>query len=726
MYIKGIYKRTIYNRDNYTVGLIKVKDNDFDPGLNDKTITFTGYFSEINIDDHLLLNGEFTVHNKYGDQFLTHSYEIIIPEEKDGIVSFLSSDIFKGIGEAKAQKIYDALGNDTIKIIINNPEELSKIKGLTKKNITVLHDKLVEYESSIDTIVKLNEYGFTNKDSTLLYNKYKEKTMDIIKKNVYDIIDEVFFYKKVDTLALRHNYDVLDKRRIKATILYVMMEVTSSLGNTYLTYEEIQNYLKRALLKEVLENLFDECLIELEQEGKIVNKEEKYYLTKLFYAEKNITKRFVYLNNQPVQKIKKIDSIYDEISKNNFITYNEKQKEAILKAFTNHFEIITGGPGTGKTTIIKTIVEMYQNIYKLSSSDMLNDLVLLAPTGKAAKRMMEKVSYPASTIHRFLKWNKDNNKFGVNEYNKAAVKMVIIDEVSMIDTYLLDSLLKGLYYDTKIILVGDHNQLPSIGPGQLLKDLIESNQFTVIKLNELYRQRESSNIITLARDINDGNFDKDIFNCSDDLTYIKADSYDLIDKLNELLVGYVDVAYTDIAILAPMYKTKNGIDNLNLIVREIFNPQVNQNEIVLGDTKYREGDKVILLVNMPDDNVYNGDVGIITEINNNDKEIYIDFDGNIVKFNKSNYLNFKLGYVISIHKAQGSEYKVVIIIMLNEYGRMLYRKLLYTAVTRAKSYLYLVGEEMAMEKAIKNNLLNERNTTLLDMINEMYEEKSIN
>ena len=726
MYLKGIYKKNIYQRENYLVGLIKVKDNDIDPALNDKTITFTGYFSNINIEDNILLNGNFTVHNKYGNQFLSTSYEILLPEEKDGIVTFLSSDIFKGIGENKAQKIYDALGSNTIDVIINNPEALVKIKGITKKNIQILHEKLIEYQDSIDTIVQLNEYGFSNRDSTKLYNLYKGKVMEIIENNVYDLIDDDFPYKKIDIMALHHNYERLDKRRIKASIIYIFNEVINTTGDTYLLYDEIEMYLKRVLLDIIGEDVFLICLDELMKENKIIIENEKYYLTKMYYAEKNIAKRFVYLNNQKEEVIKKIDIIFNSIQKDNDIIYNKKQEEAILSAFKNHFLIITGGPGTGKTTIIKSIVLMYQKIHKLSLDGMINDIILLAPTGRAAKRMMESVHFPASTIHRFLKWNKDSNKFAVNEYNKVKAKMIIIDEASMIDTYLLDSLLKGLYYDTKVILVGDYNQLPSVGSGQILKDLIESKKFKVIELNELYRQKENSNIISFAYNINNGIMDNQIFNTEDDLTFIKADSSNLLDYFVDLCSGYKDINMNDLIILAPMYKTINGIDKLNLIAKEIFNPKDKEkNEILIGDIKYREYDKVILLVNMPDDGVFNGDIGIICEIDNDKKEVYIDFDGNIVKFTKSNYLNFRLGYVTSIHKSQGSEFKIVIIILLNEYGRMLYRKLLYTGVTRAKKNLYLLGEESAIKKAINNNIVNERKTTLLDMVNKMYEKKDL-
>ena len=725
MYLKGTFRKLIYNRDNYYVGLIKVKDSDYE-GLNDKTITFTGYFSEINIDDILVLKGELTKHNKYGDQFLTSSYEVVLPEEKDGIVTFLSSDMFPGIGEAKAKKIYDILGDDAINIIIHEPEKLSNIKGLTKKNVNILHEKLLDYEDSIDTIIKLNEYGFTNRDSSSLYNKYKAKVLNIIDENIYDLVDEEFGYKKIDLLALKHGYKHMDKRRIKGTILYVFDEVINTLGDTYLLYNEIYSYLNRALLSNVDFMLFEECVNELKTDGKLVLDNDKYYITKMYEAEKNIAKRFVYLNNQKEEKIKKLNIITDAIYDGNIITFNPKQQEAIKNAFKYHFEIITGGPGTGKTTIIKSIVNMYKEIYQKSSLEIANEIALLAPTGRAAKRIMETVGIKASTIHRFLKWNKETNKFKVNEHNKVDTKLVIIDEASMVDTYLLDNLLKGLYYDTKIILVGDYNQLPSVGSGQILKDLIESEMFNVIELSELYRQKENSNIITFAYDINHGDYNKEIFNKEDDLTFIPCDSYNLIDKFSELCYSYQDFNPNEIIILAPMYKTINGIDNLNLIAREIFNPESDdKEEILIGDTLYREFDKVIELVNMPDDDVYNGDIGVICEINKEEMAVYVDYDGNIVKYTKSNFSNFRLGYVTSIHKSQGSEFKVVIMIILNEYNRMLYRKLLYTGVTRAKKNLYLLGEEKAIERAISNNIINERKTTLLDFVKKSYEKRSI-
>ena len=725
MTIEGVYKRTIFNNsDNgYLVGLIKVTENDIDASLNNKTITFTGYFNDINIEDNLRLVGTFTRHNRYGEQFSVTSYEIIMPTTENSIISFLSSGIFKGIGEGKAKRIYETLGDDCISIMSNDIDALVGIKGISKKNREDIYNTLLEYSDNLEIIVKLNEYGFNSKDSTTLYHKYKNKVIELIDEDIYNLVNEDtnFGFKKIDNLALKLDYSNDDIRRIKAGIIYVINEVVNTVGDTYLFKSEIYNYLKRALLVILEEDYFDQAINDLIKEDKLVLIDNKYYLKKVYDAECNIAKRISYLTNLDDNKYKKLNELLLNNEKKYNIDYNSEQEEAIKNSFIKNVLVITGGPGTGKTTIIKSIVSIYQELYKLSRDELYEKITLLAPTGRASKRIMETVNMPASTIHRFLKWNKETNKFGVNEHNKVHTDMVIVDEASMVDTYLLDNLLKGLRFDTKLILVGDVNQLPSVGSGQILKDIIDTEKVPVVKLEKLYRQEANSNIITFAYDVNNGVYDNSLFNNYDDLTYIKTDSYNLMDKFSELCYTYKDYDYNDLIMMAPMYKTINGIDNLNNIAREIFNPKENnKHEIVIGDTLFRENDKVIELVNMPDYNVFNGDIGIITEIDKDKNEVTVDYDGNIVKYTKSNYTNFKLGYVISIHKSQGSEFKVVIMVLLNEFNRMLYRKLLYTGITRAKQNLFILGEEEAIKKAINNNELLKRKTSLYEMINDRF------
>ncbi len=721
--IKGNFKKYIYKSDKgYIIGLFKVKETD-DKDLEfyiDHTITFTGYFHEINEDDTYIFNGKLVEHEKYGEQFSVESYERVMPEEKDSIVDFLSSGIFKGIGEKTAQKIVDNLGKDTLNVILENANNLLLIPNITKKQITTLHNTLVEYESSYKTVLQLNEMGFSTRDSLIIYNTYKQRTLEILEKNIYllmEDIDEITF-KKIDLFALKQNIKRDDTRRIMASILYIMDEVSNLYGHSYFSKDELFQYAIRALGNNIGQNDFDIALNELISQIKVITNEGKYYLKEMYEAEENIVKRCGYLIRKEDNTNKNLDKCLNEVEEIFAHKYNKEQTKAIKESFTKNFLIVTGGPGTGKTTIIQAICELYKRINKLSHEKTVKEIALLAPTGRASKRISESTMMPALTIHRFLKWNKDNNHFAVNENNKSDVKLVIIDEFSMVDTYLFDSLLKGLRYDTRIIIVGDYNQLPSVGPGQLLKDMIESNCLNTIELKELYRQETDSNIITLAYQINENNLDTTIFNQQEDLSFLPVMTNNLKNKVVEISSLYQ--TSKSFQVLAPMYKTINGIDQLNLELQKVFNPkEKNKKEIIINGILFREKDKVIQLTNMPDENVFNGDIGYIDSIKNDSKkEININFDGNIVRYTGSNFNKFKHAYVISIHKSQGSEFDTVIIPIVKGYGKMLYRKLIYTAVTRCKKNLYLIGEIEALNIAINNNDTDIRRTSLKDRIIE--------
>lgn len=718
-YIKGTFKKRIFHTDKgYVVGLFKVKeasDEELEFYIN-HTISFTGYFHELTEEENYIFYGKIVEHEKYGEQFQVERYERVLPEEKDSIVEFLSSGLFKGIGEKTAKNIVNCLGKDTLSIILENPNNLLLVPSVTKKQITTLHNTLVEYEASYKTVVELNELGFSTKDSLMIYNKYKVQTIPVIENNIYQLmedIDEITF-KKVDTIFLKQE-DMKrdDERRIMASILYTMEEVCNLYGHSYLEKEAMFSYSIRALGNQIGQNDFDLALEHLIKDIKVIEKDNKYYLKKFYEAEMNIASRCGYLMRKEDNRDKKLDKTVYEVSKFFDCAYNKEQLEAIEKSFQKNILIVTGGPGTGKTTIIKAICELYKQMNRLSYENLVKDIALLAPTGRASKRMSESTMLPALTIHRFLKWNKDNNRFAVNEYAKSEVKMVIVDEFSMVDTLLFDNLLKGLLYDTKIILVGDYNQLPSVGTGQLLKDMIESEKINVVQLKELYRQQENSNIISLAYQINENNLTTAIFNQQEDLTFVPVPSMALKQKVLEISSLYKKNS-NSFQVLAPMYKTINGIDLLNSSLQEVFNPKAKtKKEILINGVLYREKDKVIQLTNMPDENVFNGDIGYIESIDNgNKKEILIDFDGNIVRYTAANFNKFKHAYAISIHKSQGSEFDTVIIPIVKGYGKMLYRKLIYTAVTRCKKKLYLIGEIEALEMAIQNNDTDIRNTTL--------------
>ena len=721
----GHITRTIFKSENdYCVLIFRVKENDIDENYNNKSITITGYFYDIDDLDEISIIGEFQKHQRYGEQFNVSSYQKIIPEDKNSIVAFLSGGTFKGIGEAKALKIYEKLGDDAINKIKQDRRVLDDIKSLTEKNKEAIVNKLLELDQSTDTLISLADLGFSSSDSVMIYKNYKEKTIDVVNQDVYSLFYDIekISFQKIDKIALKNNFKKSDERRIKAGIVYAMQTLGAERGDTYFYKEEIFQTLKIVINYEPDYEEFENYLEELVNNLQIVNLDNKYQLINYYEADNNIVKRLTYLNNKEDIYCKKdLDKKIREFEEENGITYDDIQKDAIKKAFLKNFLIITGGPGTGKTTIIKSIVSLYKDIYNKKYSDIDDSVVLLAPTGRASKRIMEATLYKASTIHRFLKWNKDTNKFQVNEHNKSDAKLVIIDEVSMLDTLLFSSLLNGLKYDTRIILVGDANQLPSVSPGEVLKDLVKSEVFEVIELKNLYRQAGESNIVNLAYDVNNGEVNYSLFNKDSDLFFYKADSMDLKDKLTTIMKNFKNKDYHDYQVMAPMYKTLNGIDNLNKMLQNLFNPKSsNKNEIVIYDVVYRVGDKVLQLMNMPDDNIYNGDIGIIMEIDNLKKEVLIDFDGNLVTFNKSNFMNFTLGYAISIHKSQGSEFKTVIIPVLKEYGRMLYRKLLYTGVTRSKQELILIGEAEAFQKGVLSNREDSRKTDLCEKIKKRY------
>lgn len=722
-YIKGNYRRSIYqNSQGYNIGLFKVMDTD-DEKLADyiaHTITFTGYFHELNDMDTYLFYGKLVTHPKYGEQFQVDNYERCKPEEKDSIIEFLTSGLFKGIGEKKAKAIVDVLGKDTLKIILENPDNLILIPGVTKKNIEVLHTKLQEYESSYEIILFLTELGFSTKDAMIVYNFYKNKTKNIIDTNIYKIIEDIYnmTFKKIDAIALKSGLEKTASIRVEASIIYIMNELSNAYGHSYYFKEEIASYLPRVLGVNITEKLFLDALESLEKNLSIVKKEDRYYLKEMYESETLITKRFRMLSREEDIVIKDIDSKIKELENLFGITYNDQQFSAIKNSLLKKILIITGGPGTGKTTIMKGITELYRTINKLSYEQLQEKIALLAPTGRAAKRMSESTLLRASTIHRFLKWQKETNKFQVNEYNKSRVEFVIIDEGSMIDTYLMASLLKGISANCKIILVGDDHQLPSVGPGQVLHDLIESNCLQKVELTELYRQGKDSNILTLAYDIRQGEVNEEVFNIGDDLTFIKATSSQVVENVLEITDTYQDLSYKEFQILCPMYKTIAGIDEINRHVQNKVNPKSkNKKEIQYGDVIFRENDKVLQLTNMPDENVYNGDIGIIKEIKiSPKKEIIIDFDNNIVKYTPSNFNNFRLAYAISIHKAQGSEFDVVIIPIVRNYNKMLYRKLIYTGITRSKKKLYLIGDINALKYAVSNNNSDIRRTSIKDYL----------
>ena len=731
-YIKGNFRKSIFSSDTgYVIGLFKLKETN-DKLLQEQinhTITFTGYFHELNEDDTYIMYGEVIDHPKYGIQFQSNSYERVKPTDKDTIAIFLASDLFKGVGEKLAKSIAETLGDETIDKILSDPTCLYAVPKLTKEKANNIANTVKKYEESHQNIAKLIDIGFSMKEALNIYNEYKSNTTKIIETNIYQITYNLpnISFLKIDKAAKNLNIDPKSKQRVKAAVLYIMKELVYHYGDSYLDEDTIIRNTNQ-FLKIGYEN-YSEIFKSLEENDYIVINNDEFYLKEIWDAENNITERIYHLASKKTKENKKLPALIEEMEKINKIKYNEQQKKAITKALEDNLLVITGGPGTGKTTIIKAITELYQHINKISNYKVTEKLALLAPTGRASKRMSESTNLPASTIHRFLKWNKELDEFMINENNKSDVELVIVDEVSMIDINLFNSLMKGLKSNVKMILVGDYNQLPSVGPGNLLKDLIQSKCIDTIKLNHLYRQGEDSYIISLAHEIKNGNLTENYLETYKDYTFLKCSDNHIKNNLMNLCKKIIDKGYDykHMQILAPMYRGKNGIDILNKHLQNVFNPKSKEKrEIKSGDVIFREGDKILQLENMPDENIYNGDIGIIKYIKNSSKknELYIDFDGNLVKFTPKDFNKIKHGYIISIHKSQGSEFDMVIMTMSFDYKRMLYKKLIYTGVTRAKRKLILIGQPDAFAYSVHNNNVYERKSKLLEKI--MYRFKKNN
>lgn len=739
VYIKGNFKKTIFKSDKgYVIGLFRVKETNSAEleDFENKTITFTGYFHELNEEDMYIFYGESLEHPKYGFQFQVSEYERVKPEDKDGLIEFLSSDLFPGVGDKMAAAIVDTLGLDVLDKIMVDPAILNLVPKLTSKKATSIYNSLIKYNESSATIIYLTELGFSMKDAMSIYNVYKNMTKDIIEKNIYSIIDNVdeLSFLKVDDIAMKQGINPDDSNRVKATIIYVVKNLVFSNGDTYLEYGDIIKNVELYLRIELNTDYFDDNLFELEKENKIIKYDEHYYLIDVWKAEDYVANKIIKLASRENKVYPKLNNYLSHLEETTGITYNDKQKEAIMKALQSNILIITGGPGTGKTTIINAIVELYSELNKLSNDQLTEKLALLAPTGRASKRMSESTNLPASTIHRFLKWNKETNKFAVDEYTPDKSNFIIVDEVSMIDINLLDSLFKGLTDNIQVVLVGDYNQLPSVGPGQVLKDLIESDVIDTVHLDLLYRQDENSYINTLAIEIKDNDLSENFLETRSDYTFLECNGSSIKENLKKLCKQVLNKGYDykRVQLMAPMYHGENGIDNLNIELQKIFNaPSDDKREIIYGDVTYRENDKILQLVNMPDLNVFNGDIGVIKSIiyantsKSGKNEIDIDFDGNVVKYVPKDFNKFKHGYIISIHKAQGSEFEMVILPICNSFKRMLYRKLLYTAITRAKKKLIILGEPSAFVYSVNNGSEYIRKTSLLNKItNILYNNKN--
>ena len=713
-YIKGNIVKILYESSTgYKVGLFKVKESsdDVKEFLN-KTMTFTGNFMPLNNEITYIFKGNLINHARFGIQFNVTSYESVIPSDTDEIIMYLSSGIFKGIGPKTAKVIVDTFGEETINEIKNGNPVLSRLKGMNEKKARELTKKILEYDKDQELIIEFNKLGFTTEECLKIVNKYKDRCFDIIENNIYMLESDINFIK-LDKVFLT-NHDEFECVRIDALIKYSIKNLCYTTGDTLVTRESLYLEMNKYFSTNLDSKLFLDRLNDLIVCKTVIEVDEFITLNMFYETEVEIADTINYLNKiKPTFNKEDIDVYINKYQKENNITFNNSQIEAIKGSLLNNLFIITGGPGTGKTTIIKAVVDIYE---KLCGDIELKDITLLAPTGKASKRITESVHRKSSTIHKFLKWNKETKEFSVNRFNPVDTRLVIIDEFSMVDIFLFNSLLDGLTSKVKLILVGDANQLPSIQPGNILADLLSDKNLPGIYLTDIYRTKKESYIIPLAMDIKNRKVFEDFPTNYEDFKFFSVADIQIKSYLTTIFKHARDknMSIEDFQVLIPMYKGENGIDNINNLMQSIFNPEsIMKKEIVIRDVTYREGDKVIQLVNDVDYNIFNGDNGYIKRIiMGKNPFIEIDYNGNVVSYKKGKFDEFTLAYAISVHKSQGSEYDNVVVVLPSNMKRMLYNKLIYTAVTRAKKSLIIIGNIDSLNYAVKTEYSVYRNTAL--------------
>lgn len=729
-----VYDIKFRNDENgYTVFSLEQDD--------DKLITVVGKFPEMSVGQNLLLEGEYVFNAKFGKQFSAEKCTFVEPTSLEGIYKYLCSGLIKGVGPITAQNIVNAFKEETLYIIEYNPMKLSEVRGISINKANAIAQSYKDIKQMQNTIIFLQNYEITTNMAVKIYKQYGDKVKEIMETNPYKLIEDVdgIGFSTADKIALKMGILPDSEFRLRAGLYHILKDSAEKSGNTYIPYESaissLYNLLKldnedeEKLEKVIFELAIDDVIKILTIDDK--NSQKALMLSSLYYTERNIaTKIFQLLNSNslPFIDVTKEIEFYEEINK---ITLHENQKQAVAMGINNNISVITGGPGTGKTTIIKCIISILKGQGK--------KFILMAPTGRAAKKMSESTGEEAKTIHRALDLDFKNGRgifFSYNESNPLPFDTIIVDEVSMIDVFLMNSLLKAIKRTAQIILVGDKNQLPSVGAGNVLADILASKVVNVATLTEIYRQDAKSLIISNAHAINKGVMPV-LDNSSNDFYFVKKEEQqDILEAILQLqsqrLPKYYNIEPLKIQVIAPLKQGLCGIDNLNRKLQEVINPKSDfKTEIVTENIIYRLGDKVMQISNNYEQEwtkyengfyeeglgVFNGDIGTIEFIDISTQEVVVNFDdGRTTRYNKSNLNELVLAYAITIHKSQGSEFDIVVMPAILGANSILTRNLLYTAVTRAKKCVVIVGTKFAISRMVANNYTLERFTTLKKLL----------
>lgn len=716
--LRGIVDRiTFQNEENgYTVARLQVEGS---TAYDNRLATIVGEMLSINPGETVVLEGEWTTHKQYGTQFKIESYQTVYPSTVEGMRRYLGSGLIKGIGPVTAKRIVDHFGKEALDVIERDPKRLVEVEGLGAKRAKWIIKAWEDQREIHNVMLFLQSHEVGTGYAVKIWKRYGHEAIELIKENPYRLSVDVWGigFLTADRIAQKMGIPAHSDRRIQAGLLHVLNEAADKEGHVFLPEDALIESCAEAL--EVPVDAIAPCVTQLLSEESVVVDDKRVYLPHLYYAEQGAATRCYQLSQVQRIELGNIPAEIKVIEQRDGVTFAPRQKLALEKALSHNLLVLTGGPGTGKTTTIKGLIALLEARKK--------KIALAAPTGRAAKRMSETTGHEAKTIHRLLKFSPSEMTFEKNFENPLEIEALIVDEISMVDTVLMNSLLRAVPISASVVLVGDVDQLPSVGAGSVLKDVIASGIVEVVELNEIFRQAQTSRIITNAHAINRGEMPYLQNDRDSDFFFLEVSEPDqVVETVCGLCASRLPRTYRldsieDIQVLVPMYRGETGANNLNRVLQDELNPK--GQEMTRGGIRFRVGDKVMQVRNNYDRDVFNGDIGRIQGIE--DDIFRVRFQDRIIEYEFSELDELVLAYAMSVHKSQGAEFRAVVMPLTTQHYMMLQRNLLYTAITRARELVILAGTKQALGMAVRNNRVAERHTTLSPRIRAGLVDESV-